>query len=151
MSEMFTEVVASYMGAADHLGLSKSQVEGAVRLAATRPDKEGQCPSCQFSRARKDVLEVARLEDRLPVYERRCIFSRMTGLNGCPQWGQLEVPTGEKEKCGLCEEEAAPNDWVCPGCRAHLNGLSPRTKNANRPAGGRQHGWLALRRASSSY
>jgi hypothetical protein len=149
MYEEFYEIVEGYKPAAKKLFQSDAHVEEAIRGLALR--LPNQCVSCCFSRAPKNIMEMAIARNRLCTDVRRCIFGHQyNGSRGCPTWEQLKVP--EIEMCGLCNEaEAAPEDWVCPTCRNHLNGLSPKTKKANKPDGGTGHGHLRLRRASSGY
>lgn len=85
----FNALVNSYLEAATIMGDDRNHVEMAVSLATRQL---GRCPSCRHSRAPADVIEVAREEERLEIYKRRCSLGYMTGLNGCPFWEALEIP-----------------------------------------------------------
>lgn len=84
----YNELVESYLDAAAVMGDDRAHVETAVSLATRF---SGKCPSCRHSRAPENVVEVA-LAGRLEIFKRSCLWGRMTGLNGCPLWEQLEIP-----------------------------------------------------------
>jgi hypothetical protein len=83
----FDEIVDSYMPAARYLLLSRAHVEMAV-LKARRIEKR--CPSCRFSRAPYNVLEIAQVRKVLCIFKRRCI--RRGVQQTCSDWEPLEVP-----------------------------------------------------------
>lgn len=83
----FDEIVDSYMPAARVLFLSRAHVEMAVRKA-TRIERR--CPSCQFSRARHDAVQVAIRRGVLDIFNRCCIFQGPS--TQCRDWSRLELP-----------------------------------------------------------
>jgi len=75
------------MPAARVLLISRAEVELAV-LRALRIERR--CPSCRFSRAPYNAVEIAQVRNVLPIYRRRCI--RQPTYKRCPHWQRLEVP-----------------------------------------------------------
>lgn len=80
-------LVRSYMPAARVIGLSKEEVEMALRVA-TRMERR--CPSCAFSRAPASALTQAQDEDVLVIYSRRCINKPPRPT--CKGWTKLQPP-----------------------------------------------------------
>ena len=85
----YNALIDSYVAAAAIVGDGRLHVEHAVSLATRQ---SGRCPSCRHSRAPENVVEVARLEERLEIYKRKCSQGHLAGLNGCSYWEQLEIP-----------------------------------------------------------
>lgn len=81
------ELVESYMPAADFMGLSREEVDMALRVA-TRFERR--CPSCRFSRAPHHALTQAQAEDVLVIYDRSCINKPPRPT--CKGWTKLEPP-----------------------------------------------------------
>lgn len=81
------QLVESYMPAAKVMGLSREEVDMALRVA-TRFERR--CPSCCFSRAPHHALVQAEQEDVLVIYHRRCI--NQPPRPTCPSWTKLTPP-----------------------------------------------------------
>lgn len=86
-TDHWNALVRSYMPAAKIIGLSREEVETALRVA-TRFERR--CPSCQFSRAPHHALTQAQQEDVLVIYHRRCINKPPRPT--CKAWTRLEPP-----------------------------------------------------------
>jgi hypothetical protein len=91
MYEEFNEIVKGYIPAAQRQFLAQAHVEAAIAGLARREHLRGQCVSCCFSRAPKNIMEIAIVRDRLPTDVRRCIYGHRYNRE-CPNWRQLEVP-----------------------------------------------------------
>lgn len=83
----FRYIVDSYMPAATILGLTRDEVDMAVRRATRFM---GTCVSCRFSRAPSDAEEIARDDGYLPVYLRRCTLLPIR--TRCKRYARLEPP-----------------------------------------------------------
>lgn len=81
------DLVDSYMPAAHFIGISREEVDSALRVA-TRFEKR--CPSCRFSRAPLSALTQAQQEDVLVIYSRRCI--NIPPRPTCKAWKKLRPP-----------------------------------------------------------
>ena len=84
----------------------------------------------------------------------------------CPSCDQPVVPyyshcpdcgADLRIQCEACGSLFTRHQQRCPFCRPREEtepspfANSPRSKRANRPQGGEQHGWLQMRRASTGY
>lgn len=83
----FDDIVNSYMEAAQMLGLTRDDVDMAVRKATRFV---GQCSSCRHSRAPPNAVSIAMLENRLPIHTRQC--TREPPHKRCPNWEALDLP-----------------------------------------------------------
>lgn len=86
-TDHWEQLIESYMPAAEVIGLSREEVDMALRVA-TRFERR--CPSCQFSRAPAHALVQAQHEDVLVTYDRRCINKPPRPT--CSSWTKLQPP-----------------------------------------------------------
>jgi len=83
----FEEIVDSYLEAAQLLGLTRRDVELAIRQAIRI---EHRCPACRHSRAPYRVRILALKRDALPIFDRSCRLANVGP--SCRHFEPLELP-----------------------------------------------------------
>lgn len=86
-SPHYRALFQSYQDAAWALGIDDDELDMLLRRA-TRFERS--CPSCRFSRARANVLEIATTEGRLAIYERQCSLDPLN--RKCLRWRHIDLP-----------------------------------------------------------